>query len=126
MENKKPYVNYSARQQEQIAKQTPKPETVEDVAVNAPVTAPAVNIDTEKREEKTEVRKPIERVDNIAKVVKEKVVTVASLNVRSNPNIDAPNIIGQLKMGAKVNVIEEVGEFSKIGEGKFVMTKFID
>ena len=122
MENKRPYVNYAARQQAQAAKQDPKPETVESVAANAPETAPAVTPVTEKEE--APVTKPIERIVD-ADTVTEKFVNTAILNVRSTPDATISNVVEQIKMDTKVNVIREVGEFSQIGDNKYVMTKYL-
>lgn len=122
MENKRPYVNYAAKQQAQAAKQTLKPEPVESVAANAPETAPAVDPVTEKVE--APVTKPIERIEE-ADEVTVKFVNTAILNVRSTPDATINNIVEQIKMDTKVNVIREVGEFSQIGDNKYVMTKYL-
>jgi hypothetical protein len=122
MENKRPYVNYAAKQQAQAAKQTPKPEPIESVAANAPEAAPAAVPVTEKVE--APVAKPIERIEE-ADEVTVKFVNTAILNVRSTPDATINNIVEQIKMDTKVNVIREVGEFSQIGDNKYVMTKYL-
>lgn len=118
MENKKPYVNYAAKSAANQAKTNP----VKDVAVNAQETVPPVIPVTE---EVVENKSNLERVDDIAEKVTVKFVNVASLNVRSTPSSYSSNIVGQLKKDDEVNVIEEVGEFSKIGEKRYVMTKYL-
>lgn len=123
MENKRPYINYAAKPQAQAAKQTPKPETVESVAANAVGVAPQEKFDTEKEVAAPVVDK-IERVTDVDQVTV-KIVDTTLLNVRSTPDTYSRNVIGQLAKGTKVNVIREVGEFSQIGDNKFVMTKFL-
>lgn len=128
---KKPYVNYAAARQ--AAPQPKVQEEVkpveESVAANAPEVEPTVTPDTEKtviKEEPVKKAAPIERVDDIAATVKSvKIVNVDYLNVRSNPNLDAPNVVDQLKRGTRVNVSKEVGEFSEIGTNRYVMTKYL-
>ena len=128
---KKPYVNYAAARQ--AAPQPKVQEEVkpveESVAANAPEVEPTVTPDTEKtviKEEPVKKAAPIERVDDIAATVKSvKVVNVDYLNVRSNPNLDAPNVVDQLKSGTRVNVSKEVGDFSEIGTNRYVMTKYL-
>lgn len=122
MENKRPYVNYAAKQQAQAAKQDPKPEPVESVAANAPEAAPTAVPVTEKEE--APVTKPIERIEE-ADEVTVKFVNTANLNVRSTPDATINNVVEQIKMDTKVNVIREVGEFSQIGDNKYVMTKYL-
>ena len=122
MENKRPYVNYAAKQQAQAAKQDPKPEPIESVAANAPDAAHAVTPVTEKEE--APVTKPIERIVD-ADEVTVKFVNTALLNVRSTPDATISNVVEQIKMDTKVNVIREVGEFSQIGDNKYVMTKYL-
>lgn len=109
---KKPYTNYSRP----IAPQVAKPAPVEDVAVNAIESAPAEVVDTKKEA-------TIEKVKG--DIVKTKFVNTNLLNVRSTPDADINNIIDQLKKDTEVNVIEEVGEFSKIGEHRYVMTQYL-
>ena len=123
MENKRPYINYAAKPQAQAAKQTPKPETVESVAANAVGVAPQEKFDTEKEVAAPAVDK-IERVTDVDQVTV-KIVDTDLLNVRSTPDTYSRNVIGQLTKGTKVNVIREIGEFSQIGDNKFVMTKFL-
>ena len=125
MENKRPYVNYAAKQQAQAAKQDPKPETVESVAANAPEAAPTAVPVTEKEE--APVTKKAEKIERIkdADEVTVKFVDTQLLNVRSTPDQYANNVIGQLKRDTKVNVIREVGEFSQIGTDRYVMTKYL-
>ena len=128
---KKPYTNYAAARQ--AAPQPKVQEEVkpveESVAANAPEVEPTVTPDTEKtviKEEPVKKAAPIERVDDIAATVKSvKIVNVDYLNVRSNPNLDAPNVVDQLKRGTRVNVSKEVGEFSEIGTNRYVMTKYL-
>lgn len=122
MENKRPYINYAAKQQAQAAKQDPKPEPVESVAANAPEAAPTAVPVTEKEE--APVTKHIERIED-ADTVTVKFVNTAILNVRSTPDATINNIVEQIKMDTKVNVIREVGEFSQIGDNKYVMTKYL-
>lgn len=123
MENK-PYKNYA-----RPAAPTPaaKIDEVkeESVAANAVEESPSVSPVEEKLEKKAA---PVERVNDIAEVVKKnvKVVDVDYLNVRSSPDFDAPNVVDLLKRNARVNVTEEVGEFSKIGDKRYVMTKFLN
>lgn len=122
MENK-PYKNYA-----RPAAPTPaaKIDEVkeESVAANAVEESPSVSPVEEKLEKKAA---PVERVNDIAEVVKKnvKVVDVDYLNVRSSPDFDAPNVVDLLKRNARVNVTEEVGEFSKIGDKRYVMSKFL-
>lgn len=122
MENK-PYKNYA-----RPAAPTPaaKIDEVkeESVAANAVEESPSVFPVEEKLEKKAA---PVERVNDIAEVVKKnvKVVNVDYLNVRSSPDFDAPNVVDLLKRNARVNVTEEVGEFSKIGDKRYVMSKFL-
>lgn len=123
MENKRPYINYAAKQQAQAAKQTPKPETVESVAANAVGVAPQEKFDAEK-EVATPVVDKIEKVTDVD-LVTVKIVNTDLLNIRSTPDTYSRNVIGQLTKGTKVNVIREIGEFSQIGDNKFVMTKFL-
>ena len=128
---KRPYVNYAATKQ--AAPQPKVQEEVkpieESVAANAPEVEPTVTPDTEKtviKEEPVKKATPIERVNEIAETVKSvKMVNVDYLNVRSNPNLDAPNVVDQLKKGTRVNVSKEVGEFSEIGINRYVMTKYL-
>ena len=122
MENK-PYKNYA-----RPAAPTPaaKIDEVkeESVAANAVEESPSVSPVEEKLEKKAA---PVERVNDIAEVVKKnvKVVDVDYLNVRSSTDFDAPNVVDLLKRNARVNVTEEVGEFSKIGDKRYVMSKFL-
>ena len=124
MENKRPYVNYAAKQQAQAAKQDPKPEPVESVAANAVGVTPQKELNVEKRETPV-ANKVIEQVNNIAEESNVKIVNVASLNIRTSPDVYSNNIIGQLTKNAKVKVIREIGDFSQIGENRFVMTMFL-
>lgn len=114
MENKKPYTNYAAVKPTKVAKQDFKSDPIESVAANAPVAASAVVSDTK---------------DEIEHVTGEEVtvrfVNVDLLNVRSTPEEVIGNVIDQLKKDTKVNVIEEIDDFSKIGEGRYVMSKFL-
>lgn len=130
MENK-PYKNYA-----RSAAPTPaaKMEEVKEerVAANAVEESPSVSPVEEKTEEKVEEKKiikeevkPIERVNDIAETSTTKIVNVQSLNVRRSPDSDAPNVVGQLRRNEKVQVIEEVGEFSKIGDNRYVMSKYL-
>lgn len=132
---KRPYVNYAATRQ--AAPQPKVQEEVkpveESVAANAPEVEPTVTPDTEKTAIKEEsavlIKKApsVEKVNDIADTVKSvKVVTVDYLNVRSTPDYDAPNVVDQLKKGARVNVSKEVGEFSEIGTNRYVMTKYLN
>lgn len=131
---KKPYVNYAAARQ--AAPQPKVQEEVkpveESVAANAPEVEPTVTPDTEKTVIKEDpavlIKKTpsVEKVNDIAETVKSvKMVNVDYLNVRSNPNLDAPNVVDQLKRGTRVNVSKEVGEFSEIGTNRYVMTKYL-
>ena len=122
MENK-PYKNYA-----RPAAPTPaaKIDEVkeESVAANAVEESPSISPVEEKLEKKAA---PVERVNDIAEVVKKnvKVVDVDYLNVRSSPDLDAPNVVDLLKRNTRVNVTEEIGEFSKIGDKRYVMSKFL-
>ena len=110
-ESRRNYIDYSKKETPQVV----KPEPVKNVAVNAPDAAPAVNPDTENTIEKVE-----------ADIVTKKFVNVASLNVRSTPDTYSnSNIVRCIPRDTEVNVIEEVGEFSKIGEDEYVMTMFL-
>jgi hypothetical protein len=102
------FVNNSRPVAPQVAKPEPR---IEDVAVKAPESAPAEKV-TEK----------IEYVE--ADIVTVKTVNVESLNVRSTPVI-GNNIVDRLTKNIKVNVIKEIGEFSQIGEKRYVMSKFL-
>jgi len=58
-------------------------------------------------------------------------VTAYLLNVRSSPSVPAPNpnsniIIGTLKQGAILTVYEIVGDWSKIGDSKYVWSAFLE
>lgn len=135
MENK-PYKNYA-----RPAAPTPAAKInevkEESVAANAVEESPSVySIEDEVVIKPAVLIKPIveekkaapaERVNDIAEVVKKnvKVVDVDYLNVRSSPDFDAPNVVGLLKRNTRVNVTEEVGEFSKIGDKRYVMSKFL-
>lgn len=134
MENK-PYKNYARPAAPTPAAKVEEP-VEKSVAANAPEETPSLVPDTEEqisvedviKEESKANKAPsksVERVNNIAETVNVKVVNVISLNVRSTPDYDAPNVVDQLKKGTRVNVTKEVGEFSEIGPNRYVMTKYL-
>lgn len=96
-----------------VAPQVAKPEsTREDVAVKAPESAHAEDV--------------VEKIEHVeADIVKVKTVNVDSLNVRSTPTTVGNNIVDRITKNTKVNVIKEIGEFSQIGEKRYVMSKFL-
>lgn len=115
---KRPYTNYSApKAQAPVVEK--KVEEVKEVAPEVTVEPVA--------EEKVETPAPaIERVDAIAEEVKSVLKVVPELlNVRVAPNANAP-IVGQLKKGTTVNVIEYVDDFAKIGTDRYVKSRFIE
>lgn len=55
----------------------------------------------------------------------EKTVNVKSLlNVREEPSLEA-KVIRQVKRGSKLTVIDDLGEWSQIGNEEFVMSQYL-
>lgn len=55
----------------------------------------------------------------------EKTVNVKSLlNVREEPSLEA-KVVRQVKRGSKLTVIDDLGEWSQIGDEEFVMSQYL-
>ena len=55
----------------------------------------------------------------------EKTVNVKSLlNVREEPSLEA-KVVRQVKRGSKLTVIDDLGEWSQIGDEEFVMSRYL-
>lgn len=55
----------------------------------------------------------------------EKTVNVKSLlNVREEPSLEA-KVVRQVKRGSKLTVIDDLGEWSQIGNEEFVMSQYL-
>lgn len=55
----------------------------------------------------------------------EKTVNVKSLlNVREEPSLGA-KVVRQVKRGSKLTVIDDLGEWSQIGDEEFVMSQYL-
>lgn len=55
----------------------------------------------------------------------EKTVNVKSLlNVREEPSLEA-KVVRQVKKGSKLTVIDDLGEWSQIGNEEFVMSQYL-
>lgn len=64
-----------------------------------------------------------ENVDGVRPV--EKTVNVKSLlNVREEPSLEA-KVVRQVKRGSKLTVIDDLGEWSQIGDEEFVMSQYL-
>lgn len=64
-----------------------------------------------------------ENVDSVRPV--EKTVNVKSLlNVREEPSLEA-KVVRQVKRGSKLTVIDDLGEWSQIGDEEFVMSQYL-
>ena len=46
------------------------------------------------------------------------------LNVREEPSLEA-NVVRQVKRGSKLTVIDDLGEWSQIGDEEFVMSQYL-
>ena len=55
----------------------------------------------------------------------EKTVNVKSLlNIREEPSLEA-KVVRQVKRGSKLTVIDDLGEWSQIGDEEFVMSQYL-
>lgn len=55
----------------------------------------------------------------------EKTVNVKNLlNVREEPSLEA-KVVRQVKRGSKLTVIDDLGEWSQIGDEEFVMSQYL-
>lgn len=121
--NRKPYTNYA---QPNSVKPIVEPIEKKEVISETPVVEeiPVVEEVAQVVEEPTPV---IERVDESQTdvVLAVRTVTPQLLNVRVAPNASAP-IVRTVAQGTKVNVLEYVDEFAKIGDNEYVNINFLN
>ena len=72
-----------------------------------------------------EVKEPIsELILDKEEPLNQKVINTYLLNVREAPSTKA-KIKNEIKEGERVRVFEEVGDWTKIGDNEWVMTKYL-
>ena len=63
-------------------------------------------------------------IDDISREPIEKTVKVL-LNIREEPSLNA-KIVRVVKKGTKLTVVDEVGEWSQVGDSEFTMSQYLE
>lgn len=63
-------------------------------------------------------------IDDIGREPIEKTVKVL-LNIREEPSLNA-KIVRVVKKGTKLTVVDEVGEWSQVGDSEFTMSQYLE
>ena len=63
-------------------------------------------------------------IDDICREPIEKTVKVL-LNIREEPSLNA-KIVRVVKKGTKLTVVDEVGEWSQVGDSEFTMSQYLE
>lgn len=119
IENKEPYV-FSVEKEQQKKKKNSQVRIARDESVNREENIVEVNPTAVSREGDVTINvfnAPV-TINTIEKVVDVNYL----LNVRETPN---GKILRTIKNGEKVEVIEDLGEWSKLVDGSYVMSKFL-